>query len=43
MRYIQKMKVYKKVALALCWELSGRDPIMVKWFDINKGDEEHEN
>ena len=29
--------------LKVCWELTGKAPIKVKWLDINKGDEEHEN
>jgi len=36
-----KHKVYTKVPLARCYELTGRKPIGVRWVDVNKGDEVH--
>jgi len=30
--------VYDKVPLTECWESTGRNPVKVKWIDINKGD-----
>ena len=36
--YFKQMEVYEKVAIEECWEVTGADPITVRWVDINKGD-----
>eukprot|EP00973_Karenia_brevis_P042751 5916416-Karenia_brevis.AAC.1 len=40
-RYFKKMKVYKKVLRSKCHQLTGRDPIGVRWVDVNKQDNEN--
>ena len=32
-------KVYDKVNIEECWEVTGKDPIGTKWVDVNKGDD----
>ncbi len=32
------MGVYEKVPIQECWDVTGADPISVRWVDINKGD-----
>ena len=32
------MKVYSKVPVKKCMEVTGRKPVAVRWVDINKGD-----
>ena len=39
--YFKAMNVYRKVPLTKCWEVTGKDPIAVRWVDINKGDTNH--
>ena len=36
--YYRKMKVYKKVPIQKCTDLTGRQPIQVRWVDTNKQD-----
>ena len=36
--YFKSMGVYKKVPRQKCWDATGRQPIAVRWIDINKGD-----
>ena len=38
---VKKHKVYEKVPLTMCYEETGKNPIGVRWVDINKGDEVH--
>ena len=38
MEEFRKHKVYKKVTVKECWDKTGREPIGVKWVDVNKGD-----
>ena len=33
-------KVYEKVPIQQCWDETGKNPITVRWLDINKGDED---
>ena len=37
-QFFRNRKVYEKVDVAECWEVTGAGPIGVKWVDINKGD-----
>ena len=39
LRQVYKFKVYDKVPLQECHDETGKDPIGVRWLDINKGDE----
>ena len=41
--YFKSMKVYDKVPISQCWQETGKDPIGVRWVDINKGDKEYKN
>ena len=43
MVYFKKMGVYKKVPTRVCLEATGREPIGVRWVDINKGDTTNPN
>ena len=43
MLYFKKMGVYKKVPKKVCLQETGREPIGVRWVDINKGDNLHPN
>ena len=36
--YFRNMGVYEKVPIKECWDVTGADPISVRWVDINKGD-----
>ena len=36
--YSKYMGVHRKVPLSKCWDAIGKDPISVRWVDINKGD-----
>ena len=38
MEEFRKHKVYEKVTIQECWDKTGRNPIGVKWVDVNKGD-----
>ncbi len=38
---VHKHEVYKKVPLAVCYEVTGKRPIGVRWIDANKGDTLH--
>ena len=40
MAEVCKHGVYIKVPIEQCWKETGKDPIGVRWVDINKGDEE---
>ena len=37
------MKLHVKVPTSECIKRTGRQPISVRWIDINKGDEDHPN
>ena len=37
---VMKHKVYVKVPIKECWEVTGRDPIGTRWVDVNKGDDQ---
>ena len=39
MEYFKRMKVYRKVPLSKCIQLTGKRPIGVRWADVNKQDE----
>jgi len=41
--YFKERDVYEKVKLSECWEATGKNPIGVKWVDINKGDKANPN
>ena len=41
MAEFRKHGVYMKVPLQRCWEETGKDPIGVRWVDINKGDKDN--
>ena len=41
--YFKEMEVYRQVPLSKCWEVTGQDPIALRWVDINKGDTAHPN
>ena len=41
--YFRKMRVYKKVPIQRCKDMTGRPPIKVRWVDTNKGDEVNHN
>ena len=43
MAYFRSMKVYDKVPVKKCMEITGRKPVAVRWVDINKGDATHPN
>ena len=34
-------KVCTKVPIQQCWDETGKNPISVRWLDINKGDEDN--
>ena len=38
MAYFKKHRVYRKVPMSLCYEVTGKAPISTRWIDINKGD-----
>ena len=35
---VHKHGVYRKVPIKECWDTLGKEPIKVRWLDINKGD-----
>ena len=41
--YFKTMGVYEKVDLKRCWDETGKNPIAVRWVDINKGDDQNPN
>ena len=43
LRWIHKQRIYEKVPLEECYEVTGRKPIDLKWIDKNKGDAQREN
>ena len=43
MKYFKEMGVYVKVPKQECWLQTGKEPIAVRWIDINKGDVENPN
>ena len=38
----KKHQVYVKVPLQECYDITGKQPLGIRWIDINKGDEEYE-
>ena len=38
---VRKHKLYTKVPIKECWDKTGKDPIGVRWVDVNKGDSVH--
>ena len=40
MKEFREHQVYFKVPMSECWDVTGKEPVGVKWIDINKGDEE---
>ena len=38
---LYKHEVYTKVPEEECWKYTGKEPISVKWVDVNKGDKVH--
>ena len=38
MRYLKKMRLYRKVSKQRCWQLTGKKPIGVRWVDVNEQD-----
>ena len=38
---VRKHKLYDKVPIQECWEMTGKAPIGVRWVDVNKGDRIH--
>ena len=40
MAEFRKHGVYVKVPVKMCWEETGKEPIGVRWVDINKADDE---
>ena len=38
---ITKFGVYGKVPIQSCWNDTGKDPIGVRWLNVNKGDDEN--
>ena len=43
MREFAKYGVYKKVPMSECYAKTKKDPIGVRWVDVNKGDEQNPN
>ena len=41
--YVRKMRLYDKVPISECKQVTGKSPIIVRWIDINKGDKEQPN
>ena len=41
--YVRTMRLYDKVPITECRRRTGKDPITVRWIDINKGDENQPN
>ena len=39
MEEFRKHGVYVKVPIQQCWDRTGKNPIGVRWVDINKGDD----
>eukprot|EP00973_Karenia_brevis_P062211 8652733-Karenia_brevis.AAC.1 len=39
MAYFKKMRVYKKVPISRCYQMTGKAPIGVRWVDVNKQDD----
>ena len=40
-KYVQQMKLYKKVPVSTCKQVTGKAPIQTRWIDTNKGDEKN--
>ncbi len=38
---VNKFGVYGKVPIQNCWNDTGKDPIGVRWLNVNKGDDEN--
>ena len=43
LRQVYKFKVYDKVPIKECYDATGKEPIGVRWLDINKGDESNKD
>ena len=41
LRQVYQHKVYRKVPIQECWDVTGKNPITVRWLGINKGDEDN--
>ena len=41
MQEFRKHEVYVKVPIQQCWDRTGKNPIGVRWVDINKGDDKN--
>ena len=39
--YVREMNLYTKVPIKECLEKTGKQPIAVRWIDVNKGDEKN--
>ena len=39
--YVHRYHVYTKVPVQQCLDRAGKNPVKVKWIDINKGDHDH--
>ena len=38
---VRTFEVYRKVSIQQCWNETGKNPIGVRWVDVNKGDNEN--
>ena len=43
LEYVHKMSVYQKVPISECVMRTGRQPLIVRWIDVNKGDQDNPN
>ena len=43
MDYVRKMNLYTKVPASECFKKTGKQPISVRWIDVNKGDSSNMN
>lgn len=43
MEYVRGRKIYTKVPIQRCFEATGRQPVTLRWVDVNKGSEEMPN
>ena len=39
--WVRKQGVWTVVPTSMCWDETGKNPITLKWVDVNKGDEEN--
>ena len=35
--YMQQRRIWEVVPIAQCWDTTGKDPVSVRWVDVNKG------